>query len=270
MKKVLVLIFIFFVSYAQAQEINFYGEAKEGGIIIGVGKNIFKITLNNQKLLFDKSGMFIFGFDRDAKGKQTLKVTFKKKKTRTFVYDLEKREYETQHLRIASKYVTPPKRELRRMKKEAAEMKAARAKFSKSGEAIYASGFAYPLDSIKITGVFGSQRILNGRPRNVHNGLDFSAEEGDSIHAISDGIVRIAGENFFYNGNFVLLDHGQGLNSVYLHMSKLLVETGQKVQKGEVVGLIGATGRATGPHLHLGVQWYKKRIDPMSLFEMKF
>lgn len=270
MTKILVLIFLFFISYVQAQEINFYGEAKEGGIVIGIGKNISRVTLNDQKLLFDKSGMFIFGFDRDAKGKQKLKVTFKNKKTKTFVYDLLKREYETQRLRIAAKYVSPPKRELKRIKEEAAEMKIARDKFSKSGDAMYSSGFAYPLDSVKITGVFGSQRILNGRPRNIHNGLDFSAEEGDSIRAISNGFVRIAGEHFFYNGNFVLLDHGQGLNSVYLHMSKLLVETGQKVKKGDVIGLVGATGRATGPHLHLGVQWYKKRIDPMSLFEVKF
>ena len=266
------LIFVFLISFtlARAQEINFYGEAKEGGIIIGVGKNISSVVLNKQKLLFDKSGMFIFGFDRDAKGKQKLKVTFKNKKTKTFVYDLEKREYETQSLKLARKYVVAPKRELSRIRKEAAKMKAARAKTGKLRTAMYSSGFAYPLDSVKITSVFGSQRILNGRRANIHNGLDFSAEEGDSIRAISGGIVRIAGDNFFYNGNFVLLDHGQGLSSVYLHMSKLLVETGQKVKKGEVLGLIGTTGRSTGPHLHLGVQWYKKRIDPMSLFEMKF
>lgn len=269
MKKIFVSIFLLFFSIIRAQEINFYGEAKEGSIIIGVGKNISRVTFNNQKLLFDKSGLFLFGFDRDTKGKQKLNVTFKNKKSKTFVYNIEKREYETQRLKIARKYVVPLKRELSRIKKEAAEMKAARAKFSKSGEAMYSSGFAYPVDSVDITGVFGSQRVLNGRKANIHNGLDFGANEGDSIRAIAGGIVRIAGEHFYYNGNFVLLDHGQGLSSVYLHMSKLLVETGQKVKKGEAIGLVGATGRATGPHLHLGVQWYKKRIDPMSLFEIK-
>lgn len=238
--------------------------------MIGIGKNISRVTLNNQKLLFDKSGMFIFGFDRDAKGEQVLKVFFKNKKTRTFTYIPEKREYETQRLQVARKFVIPPSRELNRIEKEAAEMKAARLKIGKLKDAMYSSGFVYPLDSVKITGVFGSQRILNGRRANIHNGLDFSAEEGDSIRAIAGGIVRIAGDNFFYNGNFVLLDHGQGLSSVYLHMSKLLVETGQKVKKGEIIGLVGTSGRSTGPHLHLGIQWYKKRIDPMSLFEIKF
>ena len=147
-------------------------------------------------------------------------------------------------------------------------MKAARAKVGKMTNALYMSGFAYPVDSVNIKSVFGSQRILNGKKANIHNGLDFSAEVGDSIRAISDGIVRIAGKSFYYNGNFILLDHGQGLTSVYLHMSKIIAKDNQKIKKGEVIGLAGSTGRATGPHLHLGVQWYKKRIDPMSLFNL--
>ncbi len=270
MKSVFTFTFLFCFYLAHAQKINFYGEAKEGGIIIGIGKNISRVVFNNQKLLFDKTGMFIFGFDRDAKGKQTLKIIFNNKKTETFTYTPEKREYEIQRLQVARKFVIPPKGELNRIKEETAAVKSARAKIGKLRDAMYSAGFVYPLDSVKITGVFGNQRILNGRKANIHNGLDFSAGQGDSIRAISDGIVSIAGNNFFYNGNFVLLDHGQGLSSVYLHMSKLLVETGQKVRKGEIIGLVGSSGRSTGPHLHLGVQWYKKRIDPMSLFEMKF
>jgi murein DD-endopeptidase MepM/ murein hydrolase activator NlpD len=270
MKKSLVLLLFFFSISLYSQEIKFYGEAQQGNIIIGEGKNIKSVLLNNQKLLVSKSGMFVFGFDRDAKGNQKLKVTFKNKKSKTFEYKIEKREYETQKLHVASKYVTPPKRELKRIKKEIAAMKTARKKMMNFSQALYSAGFAYPVDSVEITGIFGSQRILNGKPRNVHNGMDFGAEEGDTIRAISDGIVRIAGDNFFYNGNFVLLDHGQGLSSVYLHMSKILTKTGEKIKKGESIGLVGSTGRATGPHLHLGVQWYNKRIDPMCLFNMKF
>ncbi|MFA7229162.1 MAG: M23 family metallopeptidase, partial [Melioribacteraceae bacterium] len=80
--------------------------------------------------------------------------------------------------------------------------------------------------------------------------------------------VRLSGKNFYYNGNFILLDHGQGLTSVYLHLSKLNAGDGQKIKKGEVIGLAGSTGRSTGPHLHLGVQWYKKRIDPQNLLNL--
>jgi murein DD-endopeptidase MepM/ murein hydrolase activator NlpD len=266
LKPSLLILILLFSANLEAQELNFYGEARQGGVVIGTGKNISSVQLNALRLQVDKTGSFIFGFDRDAKGIFKLKVRFKNRKTETFEYNIEPKEYEEQSLTIAKKYVIPPKRESRRIKRENSLMKGARSKAGKFKSALYTAGFAYPVDSVNIVGVFGSQRILNGRKANVHNGLDFSGSEGDSIRAVSDGIVRIAGKNFYYNGNFVLLDHGQGLTSVYLHMSRIIAKDNQKVKKGEVIGLIGATGRATGPHLHLGVQWYKKRIDPMSLF----
>ena len=157
---------------------------------------------------------------------------------------------------VDKKYVKPPKKLKARIKREAKLIKSAWAKVGKITTALFMKGFDYP--------------VLNGKPSDIHNGVDFRRPEGDSVKAITDGIVRIAGKDFFYNGNFILLDHGQGLTSVYLHMSKLIVKAGQKVRKGELIGLVGSTGRSTGPHLHLGVQWYKKRIDPMSLFEIKF
>jgi murein DD-endopeptidase MepM/ murein hydrolase activator NlpD len=267
--KILTIVFALCISVA-GQELKFFGEAKPGSVMIVKGNGIAGAWLNNQKLLIDKSGLFVFGFDRDAAGLQTLRVKFTDKTVRRFSYDLPEREYETQKLRIAPKYVNPPARELKRIKLETVKMKEARKKIGRSGKAFFAAGFAYPTDSVSITGLFGSRRVLNGQPKNIHNGLDFSAEEGDSIRAISDGIVCIAGVDFFYNGNFVLLDHGQGLNSVYLHMSRLLVKNNQTVKKGEVIGLAGSTGRATGPHLHLGLQWFNKRIDPLSVLEMKF
>ena len=109
---------------------------------------------------------------------------------------------------------------------------------------------------------------MNGVPENIHNGLDIAKKKGSPVYASSDGIVRIAGNNFYYNGTFVLIDHGQGLTTVYLHFSKLLVKTGDRVKKGEIIGEIGTTGRSTGPHLHWGVQWYNKRIDPESLLNL--
>lgn len=265
------LLFIINISIlTTAQEIKFFGEAKPGGLVIGSGENIVSATLNNTKLQIDKNKIFLFGFDRDASGKYLLKVKFKNKKVQTYEYIIEKKDYEEQHLRLAKKYVTPPKKLRSRIQREALMMKSARVKVGKVKDGFFMEGFIYPVDSVDIRSTFGLQRILNGKPSNVHNGLDFGGIVGDSIRAITDGIVRIDGKNFFYNGNFILLDHGQGLTSVYLHMSKIIAKDNQKVKKGEVIGLIGETGRATGPHLHLGVQWYKKRIDPMSLFEIKF
>lgn len=265
-KQIYFLILFFSAWSLYAGEIKFAGEAKQGGLIIAFGKNISSATLNNAKLQVDKSGYFIFGFDRDAKGVFKLKVRFKNKKTETFEYNIEPQIYEEQRLTLAKKYVVPPKKQSKRIQKENKLMKAARASVGKMKNALFISGFSYPVDTVNIHSVFGSQRILNGRKANVHNGLDFAGSEGDTIRAVSDGVVRIAGKDFFYNGNFILLDHGQGLTSVYLHMSSLIARTNQKVKKGEAIGLIGATGRATGPHLHLGVQWFKKRIDPMILF----
>ncbi len=261
------LLFIFCFSVSSfAQEINFYGEAKQGGVIIGEGKNVDGATLNKKKLQVDKNGVFVFGFDRDAKGTFILKVRFKNHKTKIFKYILQKQKYDVQKLQVDKNFLSPPRIILKQIHNEERMLLEARAKVGMAKDALFMSGFINPLDKVEIGATFGVQRILNGKPSNVHNGVDYRAAEGDSIRAITDGIVRIAGENFFYNGTFVLLDHGQGLTSVYLHMSKLLVSNHQTVKKGDVIGLVGSTGRATGPHLHLGVQWYKKRIDPMNLF----
>lgn len=271
MQKNLIVFFIlsiFFSKVILSQEVNFYGEPKAGGIVVGVGKNIAEVWLDNKKLQIDKSGAFIFGFDRNAKGLHILKVKFRNNRILEYKYQIEKRNYEEQKLTVANKYVNPPARELKRINREAKKIKLARSKIGKLKTALFMSGFVYPVDRINITGVFGSQRILNGIPKNIHNGVDFAAEEGDSVFAITDGIVRLAANDFYFNGNFILLDHGQGLSSVYLHLSKLFVVNEQKVKKGQLIGLVGSTGRSTAPHLHLGVQWYNKRIDPMSLFEL--
>ena len=267
MRKLFLITFFVFVS-AYAQEITFSGEAKPAGIIIAKGENITSATLNKQKLLRDKDGTFIFGFDSEAKGKFILRVKQKKQKEKVFTYVIEEKEYEKQSLSIPKKFVNPPKRFLKQINREAAKMKNARAKMAGVKTAYYNEGFVLPVDSVRITAEFGGQRILNGKKKKDHNGIDFGGNEGDSVYAITDGIVRIAGEKFYYNGNFVLLDHGQGLSSVYLHMSKLHVKNNQIVKKGELLGEIGSTGRSTGPHLHLGIQWFKKRIDPANVLNI--
>lgn len=265
-KLFLITLLTFFSAYAQ--EITFSGEAKPAGIIIAKGENITSAMLNKQKLFVDKDGTFLFGFDSDAKGKFILRVKQKKQKEKIFTYMLEQKEYEKQSLSLPGKFVSPPKRFLNQINREAAKMKKARAKIAGVKTAYYTEGFAVPVDSVRVTAEFGGQRILNGKKKKVHNGIDFAGNEGYSVYAITDGIVRLAGEKFYFNGNFVLLDHGQGLNSVYLHLSKLHVKNNQRVKKGELIGEIGSTGRSTGPHLHLGIQWYKKRIDPANVLNL--
>lgn len=262
--------FLLIPSFLFAQEIKFWGEAKPGNIIIGKADNLTSVLLNNKNVLFSKSGYFIFGFDKEDEGLFVLKVKQKNKKLEKFEYVLEPTEYGKQELTFAKKMINPPKKYLKKIKNEAAQMKTARNKMLKNKKSYYSSGFKIPVDSVRITSEFGLDRILNGQAKNFHNGIDFGGTVGTPVYAIADGIVRLAGKNFYFNGNFVLIDHGQGLSSVYLHFSKLNVKTGDKVSKGDIIGEIGATGRATGPHLHLGVQWYKKRIDPTNLLNLKF
>lgn len=271
MKKFLltILSLCLFVSHSSGQDFKLIGKAEPGGLLIGSGKNISSVLLNNNKVNVDKNGLFLIGFDRDASGTHTILVEYSNGKTETKKIQLPNRKYIVQKLKIAEKYVNPPPEELERIEIETQKMKEARSLVGKIDSALFSKGFIKPAEG-RISSVFGSQRILNGVPKNPHNGIDIAAPEGTPVFATSDGIVIISGEDFYYNGNFVLIDHGQGLSSIYLHMSKLNVKTGNKVTRGQKIGEVGSTGRSTSAHLHWGVQWYGNRIDPMSLLNISF
>ncbi len=268
MKK-FILIFLFSISII-AQQIKFYGEAKPASLVIGNTDSIKSIFLNNQKIKFNDDGYFVFAFDKEDDGDFELTIQHRNNKTDRFNYSFMKQEYENQELTLSKKMVNPPTKYLNRIKNESHQIKEARKKLLQNNHTYYLSGFTLPVKNVRITSQFGLNRILNGKPKNFHNGIDFGGSTGDSVFAIADSKVLFVGNNFYYNGNFILLDHGQGLNSIYLHLSKILVKKNQIVKKGDLIGLIGATGRSTGPHLHLGIQWFNKRIDPMNLFNLKF
>ena len=164
------------------------------------------------------------------------------------------------------KYVSPPKSELERIKLERKSTQKAKQSIGEVKEALFKNGFQKPIKKGRITGIFGSQRILNGVPKNPHNGIDIAVPKGTPVKAIADGKVIFSADNFYYAGNFIIIDHGLGLNSMYLHLDESLVKEGQFVKKGEQIGKVGTTGRSTGPHLHWAVQWFDKRVDPNSTF----
>ncbi|NMB82030.1 MAG: M23 family metallopeptidase [Ignavibacteria bacterium] len=257
------------VFHISAQDFKLTGKAEPGGLLIGIGKNISSVYLNDTKIKVDKNGLFALGFDRDATGTYTLKIEYENGKKETKKIQLPKRKYIIQKLKIAEKYVNPPPEEMERIEIESQKMKEARSQVGKIDSALFSKGFIRPAEG-RISSVFGSQRVLNGVPKNPHNGIDIAAPEGTPVLATSDGVVIIAGSDFYYNGNFVLIDHGQGLSSIYLHMSKLNVKSGDKVARGQKIGEVGSTGRSTSAHLHWGVQWYGNRIDPMSLLNISF
>ena len=254
-----------------AQEINFFGEFEQGTLVIAQGDPVEWARLNDQELKIDDSGIFTFGFDRNEPDTMILNVKFKEGKVLLKKIKMHKRQYKIQHINNMKKeLVTAPKDLNQRIKKERQIALEARRPIGKIDTAFYKVGFIRPVKGGRVSSVFGSARILNGIPKNAHNGYDIAAPIGTSVYAMTDGIVRLAADNFYYPGNYILLDHGQGLNSQYLHLSKMIVKKGDRVKKGQKIGEIGTTGRSTGPHLHWGVQWYLRRIDPARLLELDF
>lgn len=269
--KKLILLLLVFSTITFSQNLKLLGTAQPGNAMVGRADNIDQVILDNQVLQVDESGTFIFGFDRDDKGTHILKVKYEDGSSEIKRITLPEREFDIQKIYSdKQEFSAPPKEELPRIERERQKMSAARAKIGIIDTAYFKSGFTRPVKGGRIVGVFGSQRILNDVPKNIHNGLDIALPTGTPVYAMADGIVQLADENFYYNGTFVLMDHGQNLSSVYLHLSRLDVKTGDFVRKGEKIGEIGTTGRSTGPHLHWGILWNGRKIDPNSLLEISF
>jgi murein DD-endopeptidase MepM/ murein hydrolase activator NlpD len=175
---------------------------------------------------------------------------------------IKQREYAIQRVNgVKQSTVTPPRdpKLQARINREAEEIAASRA--SSVEEPLFDSGFVRPAEG-KITGVYGSQRVYNGTPKQPHFGIDYAAPAGTPAYAPADGIVRLAQKDNFFSGDTVIIDHGYNLNSAFLHMQKLHVKVGQRVKQGDLIGDIGAGGRATGSHLDWRMNWFDQRIDP--------
>lgn len=268
-KKIFILCFFITLARVNSQDFQLFGEAVQGNLMMGKAEEIKEVYLDDTKLKMDDTPFFVFGFDRDASGSHKLRVLFKNGKTETRYLTVAEREYSIEQIDdIDDKFVSAPASEYARIAREKKLMKNARSKVGLDNSAYYNSGFMLPVWDTVITGEFGSYRIMKGVEKGRHGGVDFDCEEGTPVFAASGGIVQIAGDDFFYNGNFVLIDHGQGLSTIYLHLSKIDVAANQKVRKGDKIGEVGSSGRSTGPHLHWGAQWYNKRIDPMSLLSI--
>ena len=270
-KYTVLLIALSLFSNIFSQELKFYGNFEQGNLVIAEGNNIEWAWLDATKLKVDNKNLFALGFDAKETGSKILKVKHGDGKVTLKKINLQKRKYRVQRINNTKKQFSKTADSLeQRIKRERKILNKAKSKIGKIDTAFYKSGFVRPIKGGRISSVFGSQRILNGVPKNMHNGLDIAVPRGTPIYAMADGIVRLAGDNFYYTGNNILLDHGQGVNSFYFHLSKLLVDEGQRVKKGEVIGQVGTTGRSTGPHLHWGVQWYSKRVDPAKILQLKF
>jgi len=182
------------------------------------------------------------------------------------VKKVQKRKYDIQRIDgLEEKKVTPPEEVYERIKRENKWIGEARA--IDSNLTFFTKKFTTPVENAIISGVYGSQRILNGKPKWPHYGLDFAADEGTKIKAMLDGVVTLAEPDLFYTGGTLIFDHGHGISTLYMHMNEIFVKKGQKVKQGEVIGTVGATGRATGAHLDVRLNWFDVRLDPATVLD---
>jgi murein DD-endopeptidase MepM/ murein hydrolase activator NlpD len=158
--------------------------------------------------------------------------------------------------------VTPDPEALERIREEAAMVGNARARRDERSD--FAGDWAWPATG-RLSGFYGSQRVLNGEPRRPHFGVDVAAPEGSPVYAPADGIITLAHPDMYFSGGTIVLDHGHGLSSSFLHLSAIEVEAGTTVKQGDLIGRIGMTGRASGPHLDWRMNWLDKRVNPQPL-----
>ncbi|WP_017445487.1 M23 family metallopeptidase [Gayadomonas joobiniege] len=207
-----------------------------------------------------QDGFFIAGFSRDAGPTAELTINYKNGELLSKSLPIKQREYQIDRIEgVPQKTVTPPESVLTRIRQENGQIYAARNHFSE--QTFFLTDFIWPAKG-RISGVYGSQRYFNGTPKRPHYGLDIAAPKGDPVVAPANGIVRLAHPDMYYSGGTMILDHGYGFTSTFIHLSKLTVKEGQMVKQGDKIAEIGASGRATGPHLDWRINWYNVRLDP--------
>ncbi|MBO7922408.1 M23 family metallopeptidase [Alteromonas sp. K632G] len=248
--------------HAQQDGITLNGTLTQGSLIRGQVAPDAIVTLDGETLALNSEGKFVFGFPRDASLSHTLNVELPDGTTLVRDITLTKREYNIQRIDgLDSKMVTPPKAVLERIRQDNVNVSIARSKVT-DADALF-TRFEWPAKG-PITGVYGSQRVLNGVPKWPHFGVDVGGPTGAPVTAPVEGTVTLA-EDLYYSGNTLILDHGMGVFSTFLHLDSITVKVGDTVAQGEQIGTIGATGRATGPHLDWRINLGKMRLDPQTV-----
>ena len=259
-----ILLLVACVSAAQeTPPLALKGRFEQGALIFGSTAPGVAVTVDARPLQVTADGRFVFGLDRDAAAEVTLALTPAGGAPTTLRYPVTKRSYSIQRLNgLPPKQVNPDPEMDARIERETASNRAARARDT-AADFVFQQ-FIWPAKG-PITGVFGSQRILNGEPKQPHYGVDVAGPVGAPVLAPADGIVSLANPDMFFSGGTLYLDHGHGVSSAFLHLSKILVKPGQRVRQGEKIALIGKTGRVTGAHLDWRVNWFEARVDAAQL-----
>ncbi|HUC65970.1 MAG TPA: M23 family metallopeptidase [Stellaceae bacterium] len=255
-----IVIAVLLASPALAGTLVLEGPVEQGSLVHGKTDSGAKVTLDGRAVRVADDGSFIFGFGRDAPAEARLDVTFADGSSAHRDLKVAARQYDIQRINgLPAQQVTPDAATLERIKREQVVINTARS--VDSSLPFFERPFVWPAVG-PISGVYGSQRILNGEPRAPHMGLDIAAPRGSPVLAADAGTVTLAERDLFFTGGTVIIDHGYGLATTYQHMDRIDVTVGQHVTAGQPIGIVGATGRVTGPHLHWALNWYEVRLDP--------
>ena len=246
---------------AQEKSVRFSlnGSMEQGSLVTGSAPPGSLAALDGRPLRVSADGRFAFGFAPDQTAASLVTVRYPEGGGDSRRYTPIVRQYDIQRVDgLPQHTVTPPPQVRERIAREAEAIFLAR--LSDTPGTDFLSAFDWPAPGVE-SGIFGSQRIDNGVPMAPHYGVDMAAPTGTPIRAPADGVVSLSDDHYL-SGGLTLIDHGQGVSTAYLHQSARLVKAGETVRRGQRIGLIGATGRATGPHLHWAMNWFQVRLDP--------
>ena len=250
-------------AWPAAAQLRFEGEPIQGGLVIGQAAPGATVSVAGKPVRLTDDGRFLIGLGRDAKPRLEVSAIAPGGERQVASLTVNRRTYVMSRVDgLPDVQVTPDPKALARIRADNAQI--GRVRSNDGAKPDFTSGFVWPVIG-RVSGVYGSQRILNGKPRSPHNGVDVAAPEGMPVAAMADGVVALVHPDMFFTGITVMIDHGFGLTSVYAHMSKATAQQGQRVVKGQVIGAVGKTGRATGPHLHWGVTLFATHLDPALL-----
>lgn len=241
--------------------------ASQGAMVIGQTTPGAEVRANGRSVQVDADGRFVFGIGRDASGDVPVLVRLPGEASASeHRIRISSRDWPLQHVRgVPPRTVNPPAAVAERIRREAAKVNQARTRDDARSD--WAQTFIWPVRG-RISGRFGNARVYNGQPGAAHSGMDIAAPTGTAVKAPAAGIITIAERDLYISGGTVLIDHGAGISSNFLHLSRIDVKPGDRVEQGQVIGAVGATGRASGPHLHWGMNWFDTRIDPLLVLEM--
>lgn len=244
-----------------ATALELSGPLVQGALVQGQVVPGTSVAFNDRPLRVSEEGVFVFGLGRDAPAEAVLRIIHGDGHHEERRLAIRQRDYEIQRIDgLPPRQVTPPAAALERIRAEARQAREARRRDDPRTD--FLDDFQWPVEGI-ITGVYGSQRILNGEPRRPHYGVDIAAPTGTPVRAPAGGVVTLAHEDMFFSGGTLIVDHGHGVSSTFLHLERLLVAVGQQVRQGDTIAEVGATGRVTGAHLDWRMNHFTERLDPV-------